>query len=100
HLAFDDNGVGHRFVQDVVVPVRCLASRTIDVRVILSGLLGPRTINQQLAGAYRRYLFGHHTLQDLPGPGPSFVINAANLQSGALWRFSKPYMRDYRVGEI
>jgi hypothetical protein len=28
------------------------------------------------------------------------VINAANLQSGALWRFSKPYMRDYLVGNV
>src|SRR5207253_396963 len=23
-----------------------------------------------------------------------------NVQSGALWRFMKPYMRDYRVGEV
>ncbi len=28
------------------------------------------------------------------------MINASNLQSGALWRFSRPYIRDYRVGEI
>jgi len=28
------------------------------------------------------------------------VINATNVQSGAVWRFMKPYMRDYRVGEI
>jgi NTE family protein len=28
------------------------------------------------------------------------VINATNVQSGALWRFMKPYMRDYRVGEV
>jgi NTE family protein len=27
------------------------------------------------------------------------VINATNLQSGALWRFMSPYMRDWRVGE-
>ena len=28
------------------------------------------------------------------------MINATNVQSGALWRFEKPYMRDYRVGEV
>jgi NTE family protein len=30
----------------------------------------------------------------------ALVINATNVQSGALWRFSRPYMRDYRVGEV
>ena len=28
------------------------------------------------------------------------VINATNVQSGALWRFSKPYMWDWRVGKV
>jgi len=28
------------------------------------------------------------------------VINATNVQTGALWRFSRPYMADYRVGMI
>ena len=28
------------------------------------------------------------------------MINATNVQSGALWRFEKPYMRDWRVGEV
>jgi len=28
------------------------------------------------------------------------VINATNVQTGVLWRFSKPYMRDYLVGEV
>ena len=31
---------------------------------------------------------------------PRFVFNATNLQSGVLWRFSKSYMWDYRVGKI
>jgi NTE family protein len=39
------------------------------------------------------------TLQALPDR-PRLVINATNVQSGVLWRFSKPYMRDYRVGEV
>jgi len=28
------------------------------------------------------------------------VINASNLQSGNLWRFSKPYMADWNVGMV
>ena len=28
------------------------------------------------------------------------MINASNVQSGALWRFAKPYMADYRVGQV
>jgi NTE family protein len=29
---------------------------------------------------------------------PRFVFNATNVQSSVLWRFSKPFMGDYRVG--
>ena len=56
--------------------------------------------NGQLAiGADARHLLGDATLQDLPDR-PRFVFNATNLQSGVLWRFSKPYMADYRVGMV
>jgi len=41
----------------------------------------------------------HATLQALPDR-PRFVLNATNTQTGALWRFSKPYMADYRIGMI
>ena len=56
-------------------------------------------ISNRVIEAYRLHLFGTHTLQDLPDT-PRFVFNATNVQSGALWRFMKPYMRDYRVGEV
>jgi NTE family protein len=87
----------------VVAPIRALASHTLDVPAVLAGMLLPGvTINRRLAAAYRRHLFGEATLQDLPSDeeGPRFVINSTNLQSGVLWRFSKPYMADYRVGMI
>ncbi len=83
----------------VADPVRKLAGKTIDAGAILGGALGPGSIGERVVGAYQKYLFGDHTLQDLPDR-PRFVINATNVQSGALWRFMKPYMRDYRVGEI
>lgn len=88
---------------EVVTPLRLLAASTLDVPAVLTGMLLPgTTINAMLASAYRRHLFGAATLQDLPsdGEGPRFVINATNLQSGVLWRFSRPYMADYRVGMI
>jgi NTE family protein len=54
---------------------------------------------KQIAAAYRRNLFKSRTLNAFPDD-PRFVINATNLQSGALWRFMKPYSRDWKVGEI
>jgi NTE family protein len=98
-LAFDAKGVGQRFEQEVIEPVRRLASKTIDLWSVLRGVLGPGTASDQVARAYRNHLFANRTLQDLPNT-PRFVINATNLQSGVLWRFSKPYAWDYRVGKI
>jgi NTE family protein len=31
---------------------------------------------------------------------PEFVINATNVETGTLWRFSRAMMADYKVGEI
>jgi NTE family protein len=44
-------------------------------------------------------VFGGAMLQDLPDE-PHFVINATNVQSGVLWRFTKAYMWHYRVGKV
>lgn len=98
-LAFAASGLATRFVDEVVEPVRALAGETLDVGSVLRGWLLPGSANSRLAKAYRKHLFGDATLQDLPD-APRFVINAVNVQSGALWRFMKPYMRDWRVGEI
>jgi NTE family protein len=99
-LEFDEAGRARAFEEHVVGPVRSLANRTIDLGAIGRGILTPgRSINDKVAGAYRKLLFSDRTLQDLPDD-PRFVINAANVQSGALWRFMKPYMRDWRVGEV
>jgi NTE family protein len=102
HLAFDHHGVAATFRSRVVDRVRGLADRTIDVGAILTGLLTPGSIAEKLANAYREHLFGDVTLQSLPAsPGaPLFIINASNVQTGALWRFSRPYMADYKVGYV
>ncbi|MFL5832505.1 MAG: patatin-like phospholipase family protein [Solirubrobacterales bacterium] len=106
NLEFEPSGPGGAPVatnleDQVFAPLRGLAAHTLDVPAVLAGMLLPGvTINTRLTAAYRRHLFGTATLQDLPNDeeGPRFVINATNLQSGVLWRFSRPYMADYRVG--
>lgn len=101
-LDFDNNGVSQHFVKLCVNPIRKMADTTIDLPAIIGGILGPGSINKRVTHAYRKYLFGTMTLQDLPNDtdGPRFIINATNVQSGVLCRFSKPYIWDYRVGRI
>jgi NTE family protein len=99
------NGFADKLVEHVVNPIRSLAERTIDADSIIGGILMPGvSISDKIVKAYRKFLFGDNTLQNLPddtqGLGPRFVINATNVQSGALWRFSRPYMGDYQVGRV
>lgn len=87
----------------VVAPLRRMAAETLDSWSIGLGLLTPgMSIGNFVTRQYRRLLFGDATLQDLPSDteGPRFVINATSIQTGALVRFSKPYMADYLVGRI
>lgn len=102
-LDFDDAGVARNL--DVVVDaVRGLAVRTIDVGSVLGGLVLPGSISDRVARAYAKHLFGGATLRDLPEPSagraPLFVINATNVQTGVLWRFTRLHMGDYRVGLV
>lgn len=87
------------FFARVVAPIRGLAGTTIDIPSVIGGLILPGGVSRRIAGHYRRHLYGDATLQDLPDE-VRFVINATNLESGKLWRFSKPYMRDYSVGKV
>lgn len=98
-LDFDDRGVASNFDGVVLAPLYDLAARRIDIPAIILGALGPGSIGSRLAGAYRRYVFGKATLQELP-QHPLFVFNATSLQSGVLRRFAQPFAWDYRVGKI
>ena len=64
----------------------------------------PGSISDKVAKAYNSILFHGAKLDALPDnsqPGnPRFVINATNVQTAALWRFSRNYMGDYRVGLV
>lgn len=98
-LSFDPARLTSDFVPMVVAPIRALADETVDADAIFWGVALPGRVSDRVAKAYDTHLFKGATLQDLPDV-PRFVINATNLQSGVLWRFMKPYMRDYRVGEV
>ena len=93
------NGVATNFEDVVVQSVRQMASTTIDLGAVFWGSVLPGSISDRVAGAYREHLFDDTTLQDLPDE-PRFIFNATNLESGVAFRFSKPYMGDYRVGRI
>lgn len=102
-LQFDNNHTASNLEELVINPVRRLADVTIDQGAIIKGILLPwKTIADEIADAYRQHLFGNATLQDLPSDdeGPRVVINATNVQTNVLWRSSKPFMGDYRVGLI
>jgi NTE family protein len=102
-LVFDSAGVATNLGPLVIDPIRALAGVTLDAKAIALGILLPwKNIADEIATAHRRYLYGDATLQDLPtdAEGPRFVLNATSLQSKVLWRFSKPFMGDYRVGLI
>ena len=99
-LGFNEAGVAEHFVSRVVEPIRAMAATSVDVTSVLVGVGLPFTsVSDRVVKAYRKHLFAKATLQDLPDR-PRFVINATNLESGVLMRFSKPYLADYRVGRV
>jgi NTE family protein len=99
-LAFDANGVATNFDDHVTKPIRGMAGDSIDVSSILEGVLGG--VSKHVSDHYNEHLYKNATLQDLPddGEGPCFIFNATSLQTGVLWRFSKPYMGSWRVGLV
>lgn len=79
-----------------------MADTNVDVGAVIGGIFLPGTISDRVAKAYDDVLFRGAKLANLPddAAGPRFVINATNVQTAALWRFSRPYMGDYHVGLI
>jgi len=99
NLVFDADGFATNLDDQFVQPLRSVASKTIDLWAVILGILLPGTISDRVAAAYRKHVFGLASLQDLPDK-PRFVINSTSMQTGSLWRFSKPYMADYQVGMV
>ena len=97
NLGFDGNGFALNFDQQITQPIRGMASQSIDVSSVIEGIFGG--VSKHVVDHYNKYLYHHAKLQDLPDR-PRFVFNATNMQTGVLWRFSKPYMGDYLVGLV
>jgi NTE family protein len=99
-LDFGIGGIAGNLDDLVVKPIRKLAGKTIDNPAIVWGLVLPCAAPGMLASYYDRYR--GTALQNLPddskGEGPRFVFNATNVQTGKLFRFSRPYQGDYSVG--
>src|SRR5215831_14304372 len=97
------NGKTARFDQ-FVGGMRAMANTSVDAGAVIGGILLPGSIADRVAKAYDDVLFKGAKLGDLPDDtgkkAPRFVINATNIQSAALWRFSRPYMGDYLVGLV
>jgi NTE family protein len=101
-LRFDSKGVAK--LDLIIDEVRKMAGITIDIGAVIGGILLPGTISERVANAYNKYLFHDKKFQDLPdevpGKSPRFILHATNVQTSDLWRFSKKYMGDYRVGLV
>ena len=80
-------------------PILEFSRQKIDVTDVLTGMLPWHRASDQVAASYEHFLFGETTLQDIPDK-PQFVFCATNLQTGVLWRFSKPYAGDYIIGRL
>jgi NTE family protein len=113
-LVFAD-GVATNFEQLITRPVLRFSTWLVDYPAIVLGVLPGMSAATVAAWLYRRGLVGAATLQDLPGParpgaggasprpaapGPRFVFNATHLATASLWRFSKSYMGNYRIGLV
>jgi NTE family protein len=92
-------GVLAEFKAGFVDKVLEFSQQNLDVADAVWGLLPFHTVAEEVAASYDKFLFDGLTLQNLPD-SPRFVFCATNMQTGVLWRFSKPYAGDYIVGRI
>ena len=92
-------GAFEKFQETFVEPILNFSRQKIDVSDILTGLLPWTSAAEQVAASYDKYLFNNVSLQSIPDE-PRFVFCATNLQTGVLWRFSKPYAGDYVMGRF
>jgi NTE family protein len=98
-LTFDSAGCASGFKELVAQPLLRLAEECIDERSVVMGGVSPfDTIADHVAREYRKHLMGNVALADLPAK-PSFVFNATNLETGDLFRFTKSYIADWRLGQ-
>ena len=96
-MIFDERGVATNLIEKVGRPILRLARWRLDLPAIVLGMLPFVNAANVAAEIYDRVLFRRATLQEL-SERPRFVFNATSLQTGSLWRFSRDYAAEYRVG--
>ena len=92
-------GAFDQFKSKYVEPILSFSREKIDVKDILTGFLPWTSATEQVAASYDKLLFHNITLQNIPDQ-PRFVFCSTNMQTGVLWRFSKPYAGDYVIGRL
>ena len=108
-LTFDESGVATNLETLLIEPVVDFASKKpdldsfigLDAATLIEAVLTfGRNAGNELSENLAEDLLGHGTLQDFPDidQGPHFIINATSMQTGNLFRFSKPYQGDLTVG--
>jgi NTE family protein len=99
-LEWDEAGSARNFETLVIKPLRDICDHDVDVPAWIVGFLVPwLSPVRRFAQVLDKHLYGGVRLRDV-APHPEFVINATNLGSTVLWRFSQSYLRDYRVGQV
>jgi NTE family protein len=92
--------VAINFDDRVTEPLRAFAHSKVDLPAVAAGALLPFvTISDRVVAKLKKHLYGDATLEALPAE-PRFVINATNLESGVLMRFTRSYIADYKVGRV
>jgi NTE family protein len=92
--------VATNFDELITEPLRAFAHTKVDLPAVAVGALLPYvSISDRVVGKLKKHLYGDATLQSLP-VAPRFVINATNLESGVLLRFTRAYVADYKVGRV
>lgn len=98
-LEFDPgSGIGKRFEERFLRPLLEFAQTTVDVPSIAWGVAAPwTTASREVTKRYRDLLGADANLNKLP-IRPRFVFCSSNLTTGSLFRFSRSYIADYRLG--
>jgi NTE family protein len=94
-----DHDVATNFTDLFVKPLIDFAQTTADFPSILYGVAAPWTTpSRQMANHYRALFGSGANLRTLPDR-PRFIFCSSNLTTGSLFRFSKRYIADYRLGQ-
>jgi len=82
----------------LIDPLLDLSSKFIDIPAFVFGTILPGSSpGRRFAAVLDGALYKGLKLGELP-TRPEFVINATNIGTGVLWRFSRDFVGDYQVG--